>query len=120
MPSHETLNYLEFAARDLEATKKFFSAAFNWQFTDYGSDYSAFKEKNLDGGFYRADLSGRSESGGVLVVFYSENLESTLEKVEKAGGEITKATFSFPGGRRFQFTEPSGNELAVWSDREPE
>ena len=51
------------------------------------------------------------------MVFYSEQLEQTLAKVEAAGGQITQAIFSFPGGRRFQFTEPSGNEMAVWSDK---
>ena len=68
-------------------------------------------------GFFKADLKSSTENGSALVTFYSENLEETLVKIEAAGGEIIKPIFSFPGGRRFQFTEPSGNELAVWSDK---
>ena len=115
MPAHEKINYVEFAARDLAATAAFFEAAFGWTFTHYGPDYMAFSGEGLDGGFYRADLAARSERGSALLIFYSERLEDTLAKVSAAGGEIIKPVFSFPGGRRFHFTEPSGNEFAVWS-----
>ncbi|OZG72397.1 glyoxalase [Hahella sp. CCB-MM4] len=117
MNEHEKLNYVEYAARDLGATKAFFENAFGWDFVDYGPEYSAFSNQGLDGGFYQADRCSSTESGGALVVFYSEDLESTLSKVESAGGSINKAIFSFPGGRRFHFIEPSGNEFAVWSDK---
>lgn len=116
MPAHETINYVEFPARDLDATKRFFHDAFGWTFDDYGPDYIAFAEKGLDGGFYRADMAARADHGSALVVLYSARLEDTLTKVEAAGGTITKPIFAFPGGRRFHFVEPSGNELAVWSD----
>ena len=116
MHQHEKLNYVEFPAVDLEATKAFFGAAFDWQFTDYGPDYSAFSNAGLEGGFYQAELKSRTLVGGALLVFYSANLETTQVKIEKAGGIVAKPTFSFPGGRRFQFYEPSGNEFAVWSD----
>ena len=116
MHQHEKLNYVEFPAVDLEATKAFFGAAFDWQFTDYGPDYSAFSNAGLEGGFYQAELKSRTLVGGALLVFYSANLETTQVKIEKAGGIVAKPTFSFPGGRRFHFYEPSGNEFAVWSD----
>ena len=113
---HEKLNYVEFAARDLEATKRFFKECFGWAFTDYGPEYASFANEGLEGGFYRADLATRVDKGGALLVFYSENLEKTLSKVQAAGGEITRPIYSFPGGRRFHFVEPSGNEFAVWGE----
>lgn len=114
-PQHEKLHYLEFPAKDLDATKHFFEQVFNWSFTDYGPDYSAFSDSGMEGGFYRAALQARTEEGSALVVFYSEHLEITAEKIRTAGGDISKAIFEFPGGRRFHFIEPSGNEMAVWS-----
>lgn len=117
MNEHEKLNYVEFAAQDLAATKAFFQAAFNWTFVDYGLEYAAFSGEGLDGGFYKASLASSTANGGALLVFYSNTLEATLAKVEKAGGKVNQAIFAFPGGRRFHFIEPSGNEFAVWSDK---
>ena len=117
MPTHEKINYVEYPARDLGATKRFFEHAFGWTFTDYGPDYAAFAGQGLDGGFYRADLVALTRAGSALIVFYSARLEDTLAKVLAAGGQVVKPVFDFPGGRRFHFTEPSGNEFAVWSDR---
>ena len=115
---HEKINYVEFPAKDLIATKDFFSQAFNWQFTDYGPEYSAFSADStgLEGGFYSADLSCSTHSGSALIVLFSFELEQTLKKIESAGGSIVKDIFPFPGGRRFHFTDPSGNEFAVWSN----
>lgn len=115
MPAHETINYVEYPARDLEATAVFFEAAFGWTFTHYGPDYMAFSGQGLDGGFYRAELAASTAQGSALIVFYSARLEETQAKVTAAGGAIIKPIFDFPGGRRFHFTEPSGNEFAVWS-----
>lgn len=115
MNKHEKINYVEFPARHLPATKAFFEAVFDWEFTDYGPDYTAFANQGLDGGFYKSDLSASVAKGSALVVFYSDNLEETCSKVENAGGRIIKPVFPFPGGRRFHFAEPSGNEFAVWS-----
>ena len=117
MNEHEKINYVEFPATDIQATKKFFMQAFGWSFQDYGPNYSAFSNQGLDGGFYKADLKSKTDNGAALLVFYSNALESTLDKVIKANGVIVKPIFSFPGGRRFHFTEPSGNEFAVWSDK---
>lgn len=116
MSEHEKLNYVEFPAFDLPSTKAFFQKAFGWTFVDYGAEYTAFSDQGLDGGFFKADLRSTTENGGALLVFFSNNLESTLAKVVEAGGEVVKPIFHFPGGRRFHFIEPSGNEFAVWSD----
>jgi uncharacterized protein len=116
MNQHEKMNYVEFPAKDLAATKAFFKSVFSWSFTDYGPEYTAFENQGLDGGFFQSDLASSTENGAALIVFYSDQLEATLAKVEKAGGVILKPIYSFPGGRRFHFTEPSGNEIAVWGE----
>lgn len=115
MPAHDKINYVEYPASDLAATKAFFQGAFGWSFVDYGPDYAAFSGEGLDGGFFRSDLAARTDNGSALVVFYSGRLEQTLANVVAAGGRIVKPIFPFPGGRRFHFIEPSGNEFAVWS-----
>ena len=116
MNLHEKINYVELPAKDLPATKAFFQSVFGWSFVDYGPEYTAFSDQGLDGGFFKSDLASSTQKGAALIVFYSNQLEATLAKVEKAGGSIVKPIFSFPGGRRFHFTEPSGNEFAVWSE----
>jgi hypothetical protein len=115
---HEKINYVEYPASDLQAVKDFFGAAFGWSFTDYGPDYTAFLNEGLDGGFFKSDLHASTAAGSALVVLYSRDLEQTQAKVEAAGGTIVKPTFAFPGGRRFHFADPCGNEFAVWSDAE--
>lgn len=114
--TNHAINYVEFPARDPGATKAFFMTAFEWEFEDYGPDYTAFKKQGIEGGFFRAEQASSTDNGAALVVLFAVNLEATQQRVEQAGGKIVKAIFDFPGGRRFHFTEPSGNELAVWSD----
>jgi hypothetical protein len=116
MRIHEKINYVEFPAINLNETKKFFTRAFGWSFEDFGPEYAAFSNQGLDGGFFQSEQRSLSENGAALIVFYSEDLETTQSKIEDNGGVIIKPIFSFPGGRRFHFTEPSGNEFAVWSD----
>ena len=116
MNINDKINYVEFPAKDIEATKIFFTAVFGWNFKDYGPEYTAFANQGINGGFYRSDNASSTETGGALIVLYSDTLEEVQERVERAGGSILKPIFSFPGGRRFHFAEPSGNELAVWSD----
>lgn len=116
MPKHEKINYVEFPAKDIERTKSFFEAAFGWSFVDYGPDYAAFSNQGLDGGFYRSELQATTDRGSALIVLYSDRLAETQAKVEKAGGKIARPIFAFPGGHRFHFIEPSGNEIAVWSE----
>jgi uncharacterized protein len=113
----DKIHYVEFSARDLEATKAFFSDAFGWSFQDYGPDYAAIVGAGVEGGFERKDQKSNADEGGALVILYSADLEETRAKVIAAQGVIKLDIFSFPGGRRFHFTEPSGNELAVWSDK---
>ena len=117
MSEHEKLDYVEYPAANLEATRAFFSDVFGWSFEQYGHDYCAFAKQGLDGGFYRSELYSSTRNGSALLIFYSADLEATLAKIERAGGRIEKPIFSFPGGRRFHFCEPSGNEFAVWSDQ---
>lgn len=109
---HEQIQYVEFQSKDLAVIKKFYSEAFCWLFTDYGPEYTAFAGEHVAGGFY----PGEPTKGSVLVILYSERLEETLQKVRAAGGSIVREIFSFPGGRRFHFVDPDGNELAVWSN----
>ncbi len=118
MPNHNKIDYVEFAARDMQATKQFFTEVFGWSFEDYGPEYTAFSNQGVDGGFYAAEKSSNFESNGSLIIFFSEDLESTQSAIEQAGGTISQQIFSFPGGRRFHFTEPSGNEMAVWSNKD--
>lgn len=118
MPAHEKINYVEFPSRDLPATRRFFEQAFGWHFVDYGPQYTAFADQGLDGGFFQSDLAASTAQGSALIVLYSDDLEATLAKVVAAGGTMVKPVFAFPGGRRFHFTEPGGNELAVWAQPE--
>ena len=116
MTEHGKINYVEFPAKDLAATKQFFQSVFGWSFTDYGKEYASFTDQGLDGGFYQSTLSSSVKHGSALIVLYSANIEATQTNIELAGGKIVKSLFPFPGGRRFHFCEPSGNELAVWTD----
>lgn len=116
MPMHEKINYVEYPSRNLEATKAFFQTAFGWSFVDYGPEYAAFSDQGLDGGFFQSDMAASTDNGSALIVFYSAQLEETQAKITAAGGRIVKPIFAFPGGRRFHFTEPGGNEFAVWAD----
>lgn len=116
MSQHEKIDYLEFPAKDLAATKRFFNVVFGWVFVDYGPDYVAFANSGLDGGFYRSSAVASTASGSALTVIYSRDLPQTQAKITAAGGKIIKPTFSFPNGKRFHFTDPNGNEFAVWSD----
>ncbi len=108
------IDYIEISVTDVESAKQFYGAVFGWDFVDYGPDYASFNDGRLDGGFTK---DPNSQKGGPLVVFYSDQLDSIAANIKKAGGEISKEIFEFPGGRRFHFLDPSGNELAVWSDR---
>jgi len=108
------IDYIEFPATDIAKTKAFYEQAFGWKFTDYGPDYTSFEEGRLSGGFTK---EGNVVRGGPLVVIYASDLGATEKKVREAGGTIVKDAFSFPGGRRFHFADPSGNVLAVWSEK---
>ena len=114
MHRHHGIDYIEITVLDVAEAKRFYGAAFGWTFNDYGPDYAGINGPEREVGGFRKD--GSVAGGGPLVVLYSQTLDDTLAKVEKAGGRIVKAPFEFPGGRRFHFSDPSGNELAVWSE----
>lgn len=109
------VDYLEFLAPDIPRVKRFYESAFGWAFTDYGPDYTSFNDGRLSGGF---SSDQPSASGAPLTVIFADDLEVAERRVAEAGGKIVRPTYSFPGGRRFHFTDPAGNELAVWSDKE--
>jgi predicted enzyme related to lactoylglutathione lyase len=116
----QRIDYVELAVGDIARARDFYGRAFGWSFKDYGPVYCEFNDGRLTGGFA---LGGEGNpggpikaAGGPLVILYAADLEATLRRVEDAGGRISKPIFSFPGGRRFQFTDPDGYELAVWSD----
>lgn len=110
MQEHEKIDYIELPAKDVEATKLFFKTVFGWIFTDYGPDYTCFTNHGINGGFYKSDLISSAANGSTLVVFYSKDLKATQLKIEQGGGSIIKPVFSFPGGRRFHFSDPNGNQ----------
>lgn len=114
MHIHHTIDYIEFTVQDLAAAKQFYAGAFGWNFTDYGPNYAAIRGTDGEiGGLFETD---QARGGGPLVILYSDDLDASVTAVQVAGGTILKAPYPFPGGRRFHFADPSGNELAVWSD----
>lgn len=117
MIKQNKIDYVELAANDMPATRTFFTEVFGWKFKMWGDAYMDTHDGGLTIGFYQSDLASISERGGALVTIYSENLELTLDSVIEHGAKISKDIFDFPGGRRFQFFEPSGNEFAVWTDK---
>lgn len=116
MNQHEKMNYVEFLAKDLQSVKEFFISVFDWKFTDYGPEYTAFSDEGLNGGFYKSNNFSTTSNGAGLIVFYSNFLEDTYSKIKNSSGKIMKEIFEFPGGKRFHFSDPCGNEFAVWSD----
>ncbi len=105
------IDYVEFGTGRIAESREFFARAFGWEFTEYGPQYVAFNNAGIDGGLDGTEGATKMP----LVVLKSDNLEGAQKQIEAAGGKIVKEIFSFPGGRRFHFVEPGGNELAVWS-----
>jgi predicted enzyme related to lactoylglutathione lyase len=113
MATHNQIDLIEFpvkSAEQLTQTKEFFTHVFGWKYTDWGKDYSDTTESGASSG-----VNADGGSSMPLTVIYTDDLEKTKELVVKNGGTIILDTYEFPGGRRFHFTEPNGNELAVWS-----
>jgi predicted enzyme related to lactoylglutathione lyase len=113
--AHHAIDDVEIAVTDIDAAKAFYGSAFGWSLVDYGPDYAGIQGAGKEVGGLRRDSEVRA--GGPLVILYSEDLEASAEAVTAAGGTIVEPIYAFPGGRRFHFADPSGNELAVWSDR---
>ncbi|MCP3801139.1 VOC family protein [Allokutzneria sp. A3M-2-11 16] len=118
MHQHHAIDYIEFTVTDLAEAKRFYGEAFDWQFTDYGPGYAGIRSSRAGSppevGGLRQDE--RVRAGGPLVLLFSADLERSVEAVTKAGGTVTAGPYDFPGGRRFHFTDPSGNELGVWAE----
>ena len=111
--THHAIDYIELTVTDMDAAKAFYTSAFGWSLADYGPEYAGIQGEGSELGGLRLD----SASAAPLAILYSEDLEATFEAVGSAGGTIGKPIEPFPGGRRFHFSDPAGNELAVWSDR---
>jgi predicted enzyme related to lactoylglutathione lyase len=109
------IDYIELPASDFDAVQAFYESVFGWTFQDYGESYRSFSDGKLNGGFYQSALVSTTAKGAALIIFYAADLEAVEQAVIKAGGAIVKPIFEFPGGRRFQFADPHGNELAVWT-----
>ncbi len=108
------IDYVEFPATDLAQAERFYQEVFGWRFKQQNSDYISFNDGRMRGGFFK---SAHPRAGGPVVVLYSMDLEETQAKIVVQGGSICRQTFSFPGGRRFHFADPSGNVLGVWSEK---
>jgi uncharacterized protein len=107
------IDYIEYPARDLSITKAFYQSLFGWTFEDYGPEYTSFQDGRLAGGFF---TSNDYVCGGPLVVIYADDLETMKAKALELGAKLTKDIFEFPGGKRFQFLDPNGHELSIWSN----
>lgn len=112
------IDYVEIAVTDLDRTRGFFEQLYGWAFQEWGPDYYSFSDGRLDGGFRRA--AGPAPASGVLLVFYSQDLERDHARVRELGAAISQEIFEFPGGRRFHFVEPGGTEFAIWTGTEDE
>jgi predicted enzyme related to lactoylglutathione lyase len=114
MRTHHSIDYIELPVLDIGASKAFYAAAFRWRFTDYGPDYAGIHGQEGEVGGFRRVTEVRT--GGPLVVLFSADLDESLRAIRAADGKIVTNPFEFPGGRRFHFADPSGNELAVWAE----
>ena len=115
---HHAIDYVELTVTDLEQAKRFYSEAFGWRFNDYGPEYAGIQSPQ---GASAPEVGGLStgqevRAGGPLVLLYSTDLDRSVEAVQHAGGQVVNGPYAFPGGRRFHFTDPSGNELGVWAE----
>ena len=113
---HHTIDYVEIAVTELEQAKTFYAAAFGWTFNDYGPDYAGIRWSDGEGDEEVGGLNphGQPGRGGPLVLLWTGDLDASVAAVQAAGGEVVQGPYEFPGGRRFHFTDPSGNELGVW------
>lgn len=110
----DRIDYIEFPSSNRAGTSAFFQAAFGWGITSYGPDYDGVEQAGIDGGVDQA--AGRVAA--TMAIVRTDDLDAAERRVVAAGGTIIRAQFDFPGGRRFHFREPGGNEMAVWIARE--
>jgi predicted enzyme related to lactoylglutathione lyase len=116
MRAERQIDYIEIPVTDPAKARDFFAALMGWEFKEWGPDYISFRDGRLDGGFRRCD--GPPPADSVLLVFFSEDLERDRERVVELGASISQDIFEFPGGRRFHFVDPLGNEYAIWGELE--
>lgn len=114
MAAENQINYIEIPVADMQQASEFLARMFGWQFQHWGDDYYSFNDGHIDGGLSKSDKP--ASAAGVLLVFYSNDLERDVQRVKDLGGTISEDIFSFPGGRRFHFFDPSGNQYAMWSE----
>ncbi|WP_127501083.1 VOC family protein [Actinoplanes solisilvae] len=119
---HHVIDYIEITVGDLPAAKQFYGEAFGWQFNDYGPDYAGIRRPGSGSGSGSAEVGGLRAGetvgvGGPLVLLFSSDLDASVVAVQAAGGRVIEGPYEFPGGRRFHFTDPSGNELGVWAEK---
>lgn len=111
------IDHIEIPCTELETSRLFFEKVFRWEFISYGNDYILSENGGLQMVLYRSERSFTYERGAPLMVIYRDNLKKAEHDIVEFGGSITQPLFSFPGGSRFHFTDPSGNEFAVWSEK---
>lgn len=114
---HHAIDYVEFTVTDLAEAKRFYTEAFGWQFNDYGPGYAGIRSPQGDSEVGGLRLDETVRAGGPLVLLFSADLDTSVQAVKDAGGQVVDGPYEFPGGRRFHFTDPSGNELGVWAER---
>ncbi|MFW3169979.1 VOC family protein [Geodermatophilus sp. CPCC 206100] len=116
---HHGIDYLELTVTDLDRAKRFYGEAFGWQFTDHGPGYAGIRDAPEESAPEVGGLRLHREvrPGGPLVLLFSSDLDGSVAAVTRAGGAVVNGPYAFPGGRRFHFTDPSGNELGVWSEQ---
>ncbi|MEO6799988.1 MAG: VOC family protein [Rhodanobacter sp.] len=102
--------FIELPVSDIEAAKNFYTRAFGWDLTEFGPTYACTMTGDVDIGL-QGDSAEASDAP--LPVITVADLAAALAAVTSAGGRIVRPVFAFPGGRRFQFRDPHGNELAV-------
>ena len=117
MTTDTRIDYIELPANNFDLQETFYKKVFGWTFENYGEQYRAFSDGRLSGGFYKSDKKSLASEGAALIIFYADDLEAVEANIIAAGGTIVKPTFSFPGGRRFEFADPHGNDLAVWTSK---
>ena len=116
MSTENQIYYIEIPVNDLPRARAFLEAMFGWSFQEWGDEYMSFNDGRLNGGLRLS--AGAAPAEGVLLVFFSEDLERDYARVKEHGATISQEIFSFPGGRRFHFIDPVGTEFAIWAATE--
>lgn len=116
VPTHHSLSYVELGVTDLVAARAFYASAFGWEFNNYGSAYSGIRAPDGDGEVGGLNPGSAPSGEGPLVLLFSTDLDASVDAVQNAGGTIAAGPYEFPGGRRFEFNDPSGNRLGVYAE----